>query len=479
MVSTIYQLIEFMEKSYSDRIAFQYYDNKEIYQITYREYIKDIKQFASYLKREMPDIEKRHIGILAKNSYEYAVCLYGIILAGAVAVPLNMEENLAVISYEIKYADVSYVFTDGVYQKRELGYKDKFFDITRNINEYRNCKRIYKLEDTCDIETLALLLFTSGTTGKSKAVMLSQKNIFTPIKNFVNQSKIGITTRQRMLVMVPLYHVSGIAALLTTNAAGNLVNLCTSMKHLYRDIQVLESDYTLVVPVVLKSFYKDIKKGKIYRLGKIKVIFCGGATVDSEMFLEFQNHGIKIIQAYGLTEIFGNGTINNTTTFEKANSIGIPSSECKVKIENNEILLRSEAVMQGYYKNPEETRKAIHNGWLHTGDLGYLDQDGYLYLSGRKKNLIILESGENVSPEELECLLRKNPIIQEVVVRESNNKICAEIYCQKDQYKLVDEYIQKVNRSLAYYKRIVSIKFRNEPFKRNASGKIMRREIKD
>ena len=145
-----------------------------------------------------------------------------------------------------------------------------------------------------------------------------------------------------------------------------------------------------------------------------------------------------------------------------------------MKLEDGEVCFKGTAVALGYYKDPEGMAEAFRDGWFHTGDLGYLDEDGDLYITGRKKNLIILSNGENVSPEELETLLLKNANIREVVVKEKDDKICAEIYCDVQMQDAIEAYINQVNKSLPYYKQIVLTEYRTEPFERTASGKIKR-----
>lgn len=167
-------------------------------------------------------------------------------------------------------------------------------------------------------------------------------------------------------------------------------------------------------------------------------------------------------------------TANYIPFSQKKKSVGHPFGNAQLAIQNSEILVKSDALMLGYYKNPEATAEALQDGWLHTGDLGYLDEDGYLYITGRKKNLIILSTGENVNPEELEALLLRSPDVQETLVVEKNNRICALVYCAPEKQEAVRRYVDEINTQVAIYKRIGLIEFREEPFPRTASGKIKR-----
>lgn len=480
MISTVDQYLAYIEENYSDRIAFQYYheEQRQVQARTYAQYVQDIRRYAAYLKANVPDVEGKHVGILARNSYHYLVCMMGTMLAGAVVVPLNYEESWDNIQYQIRFAEIICLFHDDGYLEREPGLGEQYASILDRIDAYTNMKQTFMpvgTGSTMEEEKLVMILFTSGTTGRSKGVMLSNRNFYAPLKYFMNAGTniLSMGAKKYMLFM-PMYHVSGITIVQTWNSLGVPVNICQDIKYLYRDLKLMNSDITSVVPVILQSFYKDIQRGKAERLGGLKSIFCGAAPMDSDMIQTFRDHGIAISKGYGMTEIFGAGTNCVCENPEKYASVGQAGAGCQIRIDQGEICLKSEAVMLGYYKNPEATKEMIRDGWLHTGDLGYLDEDGYLYVTGRKKNLIILSSGENVSPEELENLLLENPEITEVLVKEKGDKICAEIFCSESHQDSVKKYVSCLNRSLAFYKRITVVEFRKEPFTKTASGKIRR-----
>ena len=217
-----------------------------------------------------------------------------------------------------------------------------------------------------------------------------------------------------------------------------------------------------------------MKKGNESYLATIKGIICGGASNDMACMKYFVERNIAVIFGYGLTESTSVGTFNPIGRTRNYLSVGKPWDGIEMKLDNGEICFKGSSIMLGYYKDTYGTLDVIHDNWLHTGDLGYLDDDGYLYITGRKKNLIILSNGENVSPEELEALLLKNTSIREVLVKEKNDKICAEIYCDVQMQDAIEAYINQVNKSLPYYKQIVLTEYRTEPFERTASGKIKR-----
>lgn len=480
MVFTVQEMISHIEKNYSDKVAFQYYENSKLYEKTYEEYVHDIKKFASYLTVKFSDIEGKHIGILARNSYHFIVCYLGTILAKGVTVPMNHQESWKTIDYEIGLTDTTCIFTDGEFQDREPKILEKYSDIIFNLEEYSEYTGdVMDFHENDDADRNAIILLTSGTTGQSKGVMLSQRNMFSSLESFTGQietiEKRTGKTDLKSFVFVPMYHTGGLAITLSGNVKGNLVGLCNSPKYIFRDLMRMGADYTFVVPVVMKAWYRDLVTDNIERLGGLSTVFTGAAPADPKIFSEFLKNNITVIQIYGLTEIFGGGTINNSDErADKFESIGITKYKCDLKIEDGEICFRSNAVMLGYCKDADGTAQTVKDGWLHTGDLGYIDDDGYLYITGRKKNLIILSGGENVNPEELETMLERNELILEKIVKEENDKICAEIFCLPEHQESIKEYINNLNRDLPGYKKMSVIKFRSEPFPKTGIGKIVR-----
>lgn len=485
MISTVYEHVAWMEEHHAGKTAFQYYDDEagQVRAVTFTEYVRDIRKCATYLNGKFTHAEGKHVGILARNSYHYMVCVMGIMLAGAVVVPLNYEENPDNIYYEIEFADVDLLLHDGGYLEREPALKEKYSAILHGIDEYarmdiapdEGITGSRKKSHGSEEEDPAMILFTSATTGRSKAVMLSEKNLYASMGYFTDAAlQMQTDGTETYLLILPMYHVSGETIFMTWTVLGVTVNICREIRYLYRDLKLMHSDMISVVPMVLQSFYKDIKRGRIDRLGGLKSIFCGAAAADPEIFQTFRDHGIRVTQGYGMTEIFGSGTNNSSGNPEKDGSAGKAVAGCQLKIDQGEICLKSDSLMMGYYKAPEATAEVIRDGWLYTGDLGYLDEDGYLYITGRKKNLIILSGGENVSPEELENLLLENSAVREIIVRERGQKICAEIFCAEKDRDSIRAYIAEFNRKQPYYKRITEVEFRKEAFPRTASGKMKR-----
>ena len=220
--------------------------------------------------------------------------------------------------------------------------------------------------------------------------------------------------------------------------------------------------------------------------GRLHIIFTGGAHLDPFYIDKFREYGIDVLEGYGMSEC-SPVISSNSPKDHRPGSIGRPLKNVELKFENGEILVRGSSVMKGYYKMPEETAEALKDGWLHTGDKGYIDEDGFLFINGRVKNLIIMSNGENISPEEIENKLSLDPIVAEVIVTGENNGLVARIYPDEEALKAkrikgdkVREALQAVidayNRVQPSYRQVTGLIVREEPFPRNATGKIKRQE---
>ena len=310
--------------------------------------------------------------------------------------------------------------------------------------------------------------------------MLSQKNLFTAMPAFLTpfedvRSQTGWNTDAfSSLSCLPMFHISAMTSLVSWSITGHCVNLCNDLKYFYRDLGAMRSDVMAVVPVLLKSIYHDVMKGKRERLNGLRMLTCGAAMFDPAMLQDLMDRGFFIAQMYGLTETCGDGAWNSSQEEKYLTSVGHVDDSCQYKLEDGELCMRGDPVMLGYYKDPEATAEVLDaEGWFHTGDIARVEPDGYMYLTGRKKNVIILGSGENVSPEELEKLLAPCAAIRECRVCERNQRICAVVCCEADQQDDVRDFVTKVNRTLPLYKHMV-VEFSAQPLPRNAAGKLLR-----
>ena len=481
-VFTIDQLVRRMETEYPDRIAMRYYDDAKegVQEVTYRQYAHDIRCIAGELEATLSDPVGKKVCILAANSYHYAASIFGTVLAGAVVVPLNLQKSWDDIHYELDLVEAAAVLHDGKYLDREpaLGevYADKLLPITGyqkyQPSEGRVCQ---------DREALMAIMFTSGTTGRSKGVMLSQKNLFAPMPAYcdpfnVMLAEMGVDHYDfNHFTVLPMFHIAAFTSLVSWAIMGMAHNLCTDLRNFYRDLSLMPCDTMAAVPVLLQSIHRDVMRGRKDRLGKLRTLTCGAAACTPQMMLDLMHNGFFIMQMYGLTETSGDGTWNNDQSEKHISSVGMGDEPiCQYSIQDGELCIKGDPVMMGYYKDPELTAEVLVDSWFHTGDLVRKDEEGYYYITGRKKNLIILASGENVSPEELEKLLSACTDVQECIVKEKDGKICAEVYCPAEAQDAVRAHITEVNRTLPLYKRMTLVEFRSEPFARNATGKLVR-----
>ena len=259
---------------------------------------------------------------------------------------------------------------------------------------------------------------------------------------------------------------------------GNTINLCNDLKHFYRDLAAMDSEVMAVVPVLLQSIHRDVVRGRRDRLGSLKALTCGAASMDAETMADLIKAGFFICQMYGLTETVGDGAWNNSQDLADIHSVGLRDPKREYKLDDGELCIRGDSVMMGYYKDPEGTAEVLDaEGWLHTGDLARIDERGYIFLTGRKKNVIILSSGENVSPEELEARLNQCEGVTESLVQEENGKIGALVYCGENvpgAAEKVQAYVTELNRTLPLYKRISAVHLSDGPLPRNAAGKLLR-----
>lgn len=478
-VTSLYQSLCNMETIYADRVALRWYDeaSQSVAQVSYSRYAQDLRRFVGFL-REKGVGEGCRVAILARNSYEYVISLYGTVLAGAVAVPLNLAKDWEEIRYELELAEPALILQDGEYLEREPALGEVCGSLLAPMDGFASCAPA-RVQEAEDLSRMAFILFTSGTTGRSKGVMLSQKNLFDAMPAFLRPfDELARDGRDishlDSLSVLPMFHVSPVTSLVSWSLMGYTINLCNNLKYFYRDLAAMPSDYVAVVPVLLDMIYKDVKRGRRDRLGKLWMVGCGAAMFDPAMLKDLADNGFYIAQMYGSTETCGDGAFNCSQKLEHLSSVGHVDDSCEYKVEDGELCIRGGCVMMGYYRDAAATAEVVDaEGWFHTGDIARVAEDGYLYLTGRKKNVIILDSGENVSPEELEKLLAACPEIRESIVKEKGKKICAVVYCPADRQQAVQEFVTGLNRTLPLYKRMI-LEFSAGPLPRNAAGKLVR-----
>jgi len=504
-MENIRQLLENIEKSYGKLTAIKWPKGQEVFQKNYNELAESASAVRRGLKAE--GLQNNHIAIIGHSSFDWITAFFGITSGNNAAVlmdPLLPDEELADM---LVRSDSKAVFLD----ETKLG----LVDIIRN-----SCplvEKIYVLDDNSystsgdystlcslkelgenaeDIEAgsgndLAMIIFTSGTTGKSKGVMLTQKNLISNVEAVEYDVRPGIV----VLSVLPIHHAYCLVMdYLKCLSLGCTVCINDSFLHMVKNMQLFKPSVMLMVPMMIETIYKKLsgsakllpKKlvaAKVFG-GNLTTVFSGGAHLDHFYIDRFKEYGVNIYQGYGMSEC-SPVISTNTPSNNKPGSVGKILNNASVKIEDGEILVKSTSVMKGYYKMPEETFKTLEDGWLRTGDKGYVDEEGYLFINGRVKNLIILSNGENISPEEIENKLELYPLIEEVVVTGEDNGLTARIYPNQDiiakkrydEEKLVNELqklIDAYNKSQPTYRRIAHIIIRENPFRRNTTRKILR-----
>lgn len=475
-----------MEQEFPDHVAIRYVaeDGKTVVEKKYREYAQDIRRMTAYLKAEVPDIKGRRIVLLSRNCYEFCVASYGIILAGGVLVTLNQKKNWDELEYELGLVEPALILNDGIDYGCRAELEAAYGPKLRPMDCYKDTAP-GELTNCVGHDDLMMLMFTSGTTGRSKGVMLSERNMCASLHTYSEVAENWITDRlpagQKLplshMTLLPLFHMACFVCVVSYPPAGWTLNLCGDIRDFYRDLGLMHSDVMASAPMLVETVYNDMKRGRVGRLNGLWDLCCSSAALDPKMLLELAQNGFVINQCYGMTETFGDGILNFTQVEKHMSAVGKPDDHVQYKLdETGEICIKGDCVMLGYYKDPEATAEVIDaDGWFHTGDLARMDEEGFYYITGRKKNLIILASGENVSPEELEKKLALCPAITECIVKEKGQKICAVIYCPEDKQEEVRAFVTEVNRSLPLYKRISAMEFTAEPLPRNALGKLLRK----
>ena len=475
-----------MEQEFPDHVAIRYVaeDGKTVVEKKYREYAQDIRRMTAYLKAEVPDIKGRRIVLLSRNCYEFCVASYGIILAGGVLVTLNQKKTWEELEYELDLVEPALILNDGIDYGCRAELEAAYGPKLRPMDCYKDTVP-GELTNCVGHDDLMMLMFTSGTTGRSKGVMLSERNMCASLHTYSEVAENWITDRlpagQKLplshMTLLPLFHMACFVCVMSYPPAGWTLNLCSDIRDFYRDLGLMHSDVMASAPMLVETIYNDMKRGRVSRLNGLWDLCCSSAALDPRMLLELAQNGFVVNQCYGMTETFGDGILNFTQVEKHMSAVGKPDDHVQYKLdETGEICIKGDCVMLGYYKDPEATAEVIDaDGWFHTGDLARMDEEGFYYITGRKKNLIILASGENVSPEELEKKLALCPAITECIVKEKSQKICAVIYCPEDKQEEVRAFVTEVNRSLPLYKRISAVEFTAEPLPRNALGKLLRK----
>lgn len=509
MCSTIREILVKSSEAYGSMDAVRYKVKQEkengkketaVEAKTYRQLREDSERFSAALAGLGE--QGSHVAVVGDSSYPWIVSYYGTVNSGSVAVPLDANLPAEELCELIDRSDATVL----VY--------DKAREQTAALS-FEKCPKLkYRIavntgeelpEGTVSFESflagqepgfshspqpedLATIMFTSGTTGKSKGVMLTHRNL---AENATAQD-MGFEPGIVLLTVLPIHHAYCLSMDILKGASiGAVVCINDSLLRVLKNIKLFEPNIILMVPLMIETFAKKLEetdwlpapiiKAKVF--GKqLHTICSGGAYLNPDYLKRFEKYGIRILQGYGMTEC-APVISSNLPSESRVGSIGKCMPNCQVKVVDEELWVKGTSVMQGYYKMPEETAETLEDGWLKTGDLGYVDEDGFLFLTGRKKNLIITPNGENISPEELENKIGSARLVQEILVREKDGVIEAEVfpdmeYASRKKIKDVEAEIRKIvddyNDKAPLYKRVTSVKLRDTEFEKNTTKKIKR-----
>ena len=499
-VRTLRDIIRHGAEAYGSQTAFRYKVKKEIVDRTYLDVDRDSMAVSRMV--ESMGMEGKHIALIGTTTYQWIVSYFGIVGSGSVAVPIDAQLPADAVCELLERADVEMLVFDEIRRDVAEAVKEKCpsvrYILSMQAEEAADgvqslsmlmALHAVEYEKELDGGQLATILFTSGTTGKSKGVMLSHRNL---VDNAVCLD-MKIPAGTISMTLLPINHVYCLTMdIIKGLHIGLVICINDSIMHVQRNMKLFKPEIVLLVPLVIESIYGKLKDAgslipkkmvaKAAFGGNLRIICSGGAYLDPDYVDKFKEYGITILQGYGMTEC--SPVISTNLEWEnKKGSVGKLLPNCEAKVVDEEIWVRGSSVMQGYYKMPEQTAETLEDGWLKTGDLGYVDEDRFVYITGRRKNLIILANGENVSPEELENQLSRSALVKEILVREKDKVIEAEIfpdyeYAKKKHVKDIQGKLQELvdgfNQDMPVYKRIYSLIVRETEFEKTPSKKIKR-----
>lgn len=445
-------------------------------------------------------LERKHIGILGKNSFSWLIAFFAISRVNGISVLADCRLDEEHLLEMFNFTDVEALLYDKDMEVHVSNIKEKADKLKVLIcmdEKFGNNEAFsfYRLDCTEDMpvsspEELCSIVFTSGTTGKIKGVMLSHKNIISNIRAVADAAAFT-SENTKLLQILPMHHMYGLTCgVLSSIYLGIPLCINDDITNIFKNMSIFKPTMIMMIPMVinfihiqLKRFVKKFglsKREAALKLcgGNLKTIISGGAYLAENVIEDFLDYGIEIMQGYGMTECSPQIATNSFAS-NKIGSVGKVLKGIEIKILDDEILVRGDNIMIGYYKDPHGTEEAFAGGWLKTGDLGYVTEDNYLYITGRKKYLIILSNGENVSPESIEKYIYSYPDVREALVYNENDSITAEVFMDetiRDEEKAnrLKSIINQVNSRLTVYSRITKIKLRNCEFEKTISNKIKR-----
>ncbi|RCX16580.1 long-chain acyl-CoA synthetase [Anaerobacterium chartisolvens] len=554
-IANLKEMLEGSAKAFGSKPAFLVKSKAEEHYkpISYLQFKKDVDALGTMLVKL--GLKGKRIALIGENRYEWCVSYLASINGTGTIVPLDKELPSNEIENLISRSKSSAIIFSGNYRKQieEMNYACQYYIDMDAAEDNKNFLSLSKLlekgceliasGDTCftssEIDNGApdILLFTSGTTDISKAVMLSHSNIASNLTAMCSMLYIG--QEDIFLSVLPIHHTyECTCGFLCPLYRGATVAFCEGLRHIPKNLKESKATVMLGVPLIFEAIYKRIwdqaskTKGLVKKLkaairvsnllrrvgiditkklfrqvhmslgGNVRIFISGAAAIDPIVAKGFRELGIQFVQGYGLTECSPIAALNRDVDFNDS-AAGIPLPNLQIRIDNKgqdgvgEIVVKGPSVMLGYFDDTEQTGspKGIIDGWFHTGDLGYMDEESFLYITGRKKNVIVTKNGKNIYPEEIETLINRIPLVKESIVYGKNDSDSADLtvaaivvpdmdkineafegnpLSHEDIYNMIQSDIKAVNKGLVSYKHVKHITLRHEEFAKTTTKKIKR-----
>ena len=552
----IKELIYNSAKTYANNIAFvvkhQEGKNKTYENITYKMLLEQINALGT--KLYSMGLKNKRIAILGRNRYEWALGHLTSLLGGITSVPLDKDLQVDELENSLIRSKTDAIYFDEKYIEKIEEIKNRN---NTNVKEYICMSKIAGYDDIhtlkeegqklleegnkeyisakIDENAMNILLFTSGTTSKSKAVMLSQKNIASNV--YAMQRVEDIRSTDSNLAFLPMHHIFGSTCLIVMLASGVRTSFPDGLRYVAQNLKEYEVSLFVGVPLLVEAIYNKVvkeidKQGKTKLIknairvsnfllklhidirrklfkpiidqlgGKMRFVISGGAPLDPKIQKGFIDLGINVAQGYGLTETSPVIAAENMYK-SRIGSIGVPMENVTVEIVNKddngigELRAKGPNVMLGYYENDEETNKVLKDGWFYTGDLGYIDKDGFIFITGRQKNMIVLKNGKKIFPEEIETLVNRIDLVEECMVfgmpdevDKNDVKLSVKVVYNKDEIKqkygdisfdeirdiIWNRIKNEVNTTVPRYKHIMNMILTDKELIKTTTKKVKRNE---
>lgn len=550
--NNIKELIYNSVKLYKNNVAFVTKVKKEDKTVTYinhtyQNLLDDVNSFGTALYKL--GLKGKRIAICGRNRYEWAVAHLSNLFGAIVSVPIDKELQVNELEDSLVRSKVDAIVFDEKYeenisiikQNQKTNIKHficmgnlegyiKFDDLMKDgSEEIQKANKVF-VNNEVDSDKMSILLFTSGTTSKSKAVMLNQRAIAANIADMLMVESLYPTDTN--IAFLPFHHIFGSTGMLVMLASGVKTVFPDGLRYIKQNLKEYEVSVFVGVPLLINKMYENLEKEiekqgktklinsatkvsnfllkfnidvrrKLFKQvldglgGKMRFIISGGAPLDKNVSVKFNELGVHLIQGYGLTETCPVIAAENDK-YIRSGSVGYPMKHVTVDIINKdkdgvgEVRIKGPNIMMGYYENEEATNKVLKDGWFYTGDLGYIDEDGFLFLTGREKDVIVMKNGKKVFPEELEILVDKLPEVEESFIYGMAQKgdkndpmVSVKIVYTKDAiknkteqelYDILWNKIKEINKTLPPYKYIKNMIITDEPLIKTTTHKIKRKE---